>query len=347
MRGPLSQAELAHVLRGYGLPPHDDGEPPVVITARVLHLPSAGGGLAIKVFTPEAQTEAQTEASVLAYLGTGGPTHYRVAQLVRTTSGEALLELGARRVLVTRWEPGIHRSYREIDASGWAVLGRALAAVHVGLDEAPALPLRSLVAELRERDLDHDRRILDEHRRLANASDRPTAALVGRLLADRSVLLERHAMRCLARLPPGDDRPIHNDYNVHNWLFHERGPFHEHGPPTILDWERAIHAPREYELCRCLVHLPLVAPRSAWSLVQGYLQGRTLDPELVGWAIDAAVSTHALKHWPVELWLAGAPGADERIPGLAEIVRSFVEEAPRLEAFAGELQARIRERKAP
>jgi Ser/Thr protein kinase RdoA (MazF antagonist) len=203
------------------------------------------------------------------------------------------------------------------------------------------MPLPSLLGELRARSLEADHRLIDEHRRYAEASGRPDAALVVQILAARAVLLERHAERSRAALPSGDDRPIHNDFNVNNFLFHAGGP------PTFLDWERAMNAPREYELCRCLSHLPLVAPSHAWALVDGYLQRRSLRPELVRWALDVAVSTHALKHWPVELWLAHEPGSAERLPSLAEIVRALVEGAGELEAFAGELEARIRAHEAP
>jgi Ser/Thr protein kinase RdoA (MazF antagonist) len=337
---PLSADELEQVLRGHGLPPRAAGGPPRVVTGRVLHVASAGGELAIKVFAPGQAAQARTEGSLLEHLGAGDRAGYRVQRLVRTVDGRVLLELGERRVLVTRWEHGVHRSYREIDADGWAALGRTLAALHLRLDQAPALPLPRWVEGLQGRDLDGDRRTLQEHRRRAAVGDRPGAELVGQLLADRAVLLDRHAARCVAALPDGDDRPIHNDYNVHNYLFHDDGP------PTILDWERAILAPREFEVCRCLAHLPLVAPAFAWAFVAGYLERRALDPDLVGWAVDAAVAMHALKHWPVEAWLAGAPGAEDRIAGIAEIVRSFADGRARLSAFAGQLRAAIRRRGA-
>lgn len=357
-RAPLLDPELDEVRRGYGLergPARGEPGSPRVVTARVLHLPHllhGGGGLALKVFSAEQRAEALVESSLLAHLNDGRAEGYRVQPLVRTASGEALLSLGERRVLVTRWVHGVHRSYREIDAAGWAELGRTLAALHLRLDEAPPdLPLRRLVDELRARDLDDDRRVLQQHRQRAAAirrsGGRPLAEQVEILLADRLELLERHATHAQAELlaPWADapDRPIHNDFNVHNYLFDEPfdEPFDEHGPPLILDWERAILAPREYEVCRCLNHLPLVAPAFAWAFVDGYLERRALDPERVAWAIDAAVTAHALKHWPIEPWLCAEPGSAERIAGMAEIVRSFVEGRPRLLAFVEELRARI------
>jgi aminoglycoside phosphotransferase (APT) family kinase protein len=334
----LTPAALDAVLRGHGLPLHDYA-PPRAVSARVLHLPSAAGGLAIKVFSAAEHAEATTEAALLTYLGQAPLAvagAHRVQQRVRPLGDEALLSLGDRRVLVTRWEEGFHLAYHEIEATGWFVLGRVLAALHLDLDQAPPLPLRSLVAELRARDLDEDRRTLDEHRRRATDGPHPRVPLLRRMLDDRTALFDLHAHACQAAAPIADDRPIHNDYNVHNYLFHDDGA------PTILDWERAVLAPRELEVCRCLAHLPLVAPASAWALVEGYLSLRALDPDLVPWAMQACALIHALKHWPVEPALAGAPGAAERIAGMAEIVRAFVEGCPRLEAFTAELCARIR-----
>lgn len=326
------------MLRGYGLSLRD-GDAPRVVTPRVLHLPATGGGLAIKVFPAEHLAEARTEASLLVHLGENkGRGGYRVQHLLRTSAGEPLLLLDDRRILVTRWEPGFHLAYHEIDTTGWLLLGRVLAALHLALDDAPTLPLRSFLADLRARDLDVDRRTLDDHRRRAAASPHPHAPLLQRMLADRTALFDLHAAACQAAALSTNttDHPIHNDYNVHNYLFHD------HGAPTILDWERSILAPRELEVCRCLAHLPLVAPASAWALVEGYLSLRTLDPDRVPWAMQACLTLHALKHWPVEPALAGVPGAGERLTGQAEIVRSFVDGRARLEAFTAELCARIR-----
>lgn len=341
MIGPaLSEAELEHVLAGYGLPAKPGAEARVV-TARVLRVVGVAGELAIKVFGGEQQARARVEAGLLAHLGAGGGDGHRVQRLVRTLEGRELLALDDRRVLVTRWEDGFHRAYRDIDAAGWAGLGRTLAALHGRLDDAPPLGLASVLDEVRERELDRDRELLEEHRRRAARSPAPGAAVVQRLLDDRAILLRRHAIRCQRMLPPGEPAPIHNDYNVHNYLFH-----HE-GPPTILDWERAVRAPRELEVMRCLSHLPLVAPSSAWAFVGGYLERRTLDPSRIAWAGDAAIRAHALKHWPVELWLVGEPGAVERLRGMAEIVRALVEGQPRLEVFLDELRRRITRGSSP
>lgn len=340
--GPLSTEALDEVLRAHGLARRDD-DPPRVVTARVLHLPTTDGAIAIKVFPADQRAAATTEAALLAHLEHAPQARagaHRVQQLRRTLAGDTLLPLGKRRVLVTRWEDGFHLAYHEIDTTGWLMLGRILAAIHLDLDlydDAPVpVALRSFVADLRARDLDEDRRTLDEDRRRAATCLHPHAPLLRRMLDDRTALFDLHAHAGQATAPTSPDRPIHNDYNVHNYLFHA------HGAPTILDWERAVLAPRELEVCRCLAHLPLVAPASAWAFVEGYLSRRALDPDLVPWAMQACLLLHALKHWPVAPALAGAPGAAERIAGMAQIVRSFAEGRPRLEAFTAELCARIR-----
>lgn len=342
---PLATVALTEVLRAYGLALCDDA-PPRVVTARVLHVATTAGAVAIKVFAAEQRAAATIEAALLAWLEHAPQARagaHRVQSLRRTLAGETLLRLGERRVLVTRWEDGFHRAYHEIDTTSWLILGRSLAAIHLDLDhlDLESAPLRSFVDELRACDLDEDRRILDAHRRRADACPHPHAPLLRRMLDDRTALYDLHARACQVTAPTGPDHPIHNDYNVHNYLFHA------HGAPTILDWERAILAPRELEVCRSLAHLPLVAPASAWAFVEGYLSLRALDPERVPWAMQACALVHARKHWPVEPALAGAPGAAERIAGMAEIVRSFVEGQPRLEAFTAELRARIRQRPAP
>lgn len=346
---PLASEALTEVLRAYGLV-RRDAAPPRVVTVRVLHVESTGGAVAIKVFPAEQHAAATTEAALLAYLEHAPQARAgarRVQLLRRTLAGDTLLPLGERRVLVTRWEDGFHLAYHEVATTGWLMLGRSLAAIHldldhVDLDDAPApVSLRSFVDDLRACDLDEDRRTLDAHRRRAAACSHPHAPLLRRMLDDRTALFDLHAHACQATAPTGRDHPIHNDYNVHNYLFHA------HGAPTILDWERAILAPRELEVCRSLAHLPLVAPASAWAFVEGYLSLRALDPERLPWAMQACALVHARKHWPVEPALAGVPGAAERIAGMAEIVRSFVEGRPRLAAFTAELCARIRQRPAP
>lgn len=327
-----SEAELATILAGYAVPalPGPHGH---VVSARVLRVSTAAGDLAIKLFAADERAVAHVEVTVLAHLQAGLDDDCRVQHLVRTRAGEAWLELGERRVLVTRWEHGFHRAYHEIDPPGWAQLGRTLATLHRRLDAA-RMVLPDALHEIRARDLDRDRELLEEHRRRAASSQAAAAPSVRRLLDDRATLLERHAVRCQRTLPTGDTAPIHNDYNVHNYLFHRQGP------PTILDWERAVRAPRELEVARCLSHLPLVAPRCAWAFVDGYLERRALDPRRLAWAFDASLRAHALKHWPVELWLAGAPGAAARVHAMAEIVRAFVAGHAGLEAFIDALRTR-------
>ncbi|MEX1369316.1 MAG: phosphotransferase [Nannocystaceae bacterium] len=337
----LSGEELGAVLQWLGLS-RAEGEVVRRVSPRLLCLPRTGGGLAVKVFEAGQGSAAQAEALLLRYLGADRGdlrgAGYRVPQLVSSAAGDPTLVLGERRVLVTRWVEGTHRAYRDIDADGWSELGQTLAALHARLDDAPALPLPSLGGQLRSRSLEAERQTLLQHERLVQGSNDEGAAVLRSMLADRRVLLERYVPRSLAAPPPDVERPIHNDYNVHNYLFDDSGP------PIILDWERAMLAPREYEVCRCLNHLPLVAPRVAWAFVQGYLRRRSLDPEHIDWALHAAVGTHALKHWPVEAWLRREPGAAARLGGMAEIVRAFVEGADGLRSFADELRGRLRDR---
>jgi hypothetical protein len=87
-----------------------------------------------------------------------------------------------------------------------------------------------------------------------------------------------------------------------------------------------------------------VAPELAWAFALGYLERRALDPARIPWALRTCMLLHALKHWPVEPCLQRQPGSIERIAGMAEIVRSFVEGGPALESFGEALCARIRER---
>ena len=247
--GLLAGAELAAVLRAHGLEPVPD-DPPRRVTPRVLHLRRTGGGIAIKVLAPEHAAAARVEAALLAHLA-GAGEGYRVLRRVVPQGGEAPVVIDGRSVLVTRWEPGHHRPYEAIDVDGWATLGSTLAALHRRLDQAAELPpLPDLVEGLRALSLDDERRRLGQHQRAVRARGGPGAELLLAMLDERRILLERHASEALARLPAGEHAPIHNDYNVHNYLFHE------HGPPTILDWERAVRAPREHELLRCLNHLP-------------------------------------------------------------------------------------------
>lgn len=71
-------------------------------------------------------------------------------------------------------------------------------------------------------------------------------------------MLDRYYPGSIEAFPADDPQhPIHNDYNQFNYLF--TGTL----PPLIVDWEASIGAPREYELVRCLNHLPLEAPHLA------------------------------------------------------------------------------------
>ncbi|MCA9712107.1 MAG: phosphotransferase, partial [Myxococcales bacterium] len=319
---PLAAAPLRQVLRAHGLAPAGPVPvPPREVTPRVLAVETTAGPVAVKVFAPDQRAQAQAECAMLLHLRGHGAGDYRVQQLVMPRSSPPPLVLAGHAVLVTRWEPGEHRPYQAIDAAGWLALGRSLAALHRRLDDHPGHGLPDLLDALRAVDPDRERATLEAHRRRATAHQAPGAAAVLELLAERAALFDQRGPRALGAIPHVDPRPIHNDYNVHNYLFSPGEP------PLILDWERAGRAPRELEVCRCLAHLPIVAPDHAQAFVDGYLAVRALDPALVRWAAEAAACAHALKHWPVELWLAGAPGAAARVEAMVEIPRALVREA--------------------
>lgn len=117
----------------------------------------------------------------------------------------------------------------------------------------------------------------------------------------RRALLDAYGERAREGVPR-QQRPIHNDYNVHNYLFRDDAP------RIILDWEASVGAPREYEVVRCLDR-PLVRPNAARRFLNGYMSQRPLERAKIRWAIDATLTMHALKHWPVRAWIDGKPKA--------------------------------------
>lgn len=234
----------------------------------------------------------ELEAALLAHLGAATDPRYRVQELVRV-DGDAL---------VTRWIDGVHKSYTEIARDEWGALGRELAALHDRLDAYDG-PIAKL--SQRPRDLDGERAALE-----ALAVHAELAAHVRAQIA----MLEECGPR--ARIMPADrERPIHDDYNQFNYLFDGRTP------PVILDWEGAIGAPREYEVVRCMNHLPLVGREMADAFVGGYRGERALDAAKLAWAVDAALTEHAVKRWPLERWIAG--GARGPLPGSVAVLRAL------------------------
>jgi len=141
----------------------------------------------------------------------------------------------------------------------------------------------------------------------------------------------RWRARCAAglRSPPGPGQPIHNDDKQHNYLFD--GTL----PPAILDWEGAIAAQREYEVVRCLNHLPIVASAHATAFVAGYRERRPLELDGLRWAIDRSLLEHALKSWPLERWLAELRGAESALFGSIEVLHALHSGTAQIAAFFG------------
>jgi Ser/Thr protein kinase RdoA (MazF antagonist) len=279
------------------------------------------GDLAIKTFVAADFDRAEREAALLAHLA-AAPVGYRVPVLVRTLDGAPCARTADGALVAMTWCDGHKQRYTEITEPEWFALGNELAALHARLDDFPgSLPRAS---EIR---LDAERDAMVASRARARAKD-PARGDIGRYLDARLALLDARGLRGL-RAPPGVELPIHNDYNQHNYLFD--GTL----PPLILDWEGAIAATREYEVVRCLNHLPLVAPAHATAFLAGYRERRPLDPEGLPWAIDRSLLEHALKSWPLDRWLADVPGADAALAGSMEVLHALSAGIAQLAAFFG------------
>ncbi|MDP2341966.1 MAG: phosphotransferase [Deltaproteobacteria bacterium] len=317
----LSPTELETVCQAYGV---------VVgtltpISARVSRMVSDVDDLAIKFFMPGEDTMARTEAALLTCVNAAPSPHYRVQTLLLTRSGDPLLDVDGLRVLVTRFQRGTQKRYGEIEIDEWHSLGKALAALHTSLD-AIAIPLPSLKDHLAKLDVVGELERLQQDQAAAEARDDGGVFLD--FFSDRAALLRERGPRCLSRLYEIESwEPIHNDYNENNYLFVDDMP------PFILDWDRALLAPREYDVVRCLNHLPLEAPERAKAFLQGYRSLRALSPKLLKWSVDAALVSHGVKHWPVERWLADEPGAHAWLIAVAKMVRELVRRRRELDAF--------------
>lgn len=304
------------IVRGYGLAEVTEVR---TISARVRRLRCGEVLVAAKQYADVVQ--ARREAGLLAHLAGRPDPRFAVQRLVRTPGGDDVLVVDGGAIVVTHWEIGTQRSFDRIDRATWEILGRELAALHVALDDA-AVALPVLLDEVARLDLARERAVLDDHQR------RVAEPELQRLLAERRYLLDTHGPR-LAQRPPGDARAAacHHDYNQHNYLFVDAGP------PVILDWDRAISAPREYEVVRCLNHLPLVATDHATAFVDGYRAVRALRADWLAWSIHAALAVHALKHWPIERHLAGEPDPLGILHGIVEVVHALVTRTDELAGF--------------
>jgi Ser/Thr protein kinase RdoA (MazF antagonist) len=247
---------------------------------------------------------AQREAEILVTLE--GGSGYRVQKLVRTKRGEVAIQPG---FLVTRWEQGTQKTYLDITEPEWGALGAELAALHIRLDAHTGdSPTKRTPIDLAEQ-----RSIMATHKQRDNPA-------VASYLDTQMALLDRVGERAV-RPPPVAEGVIHNDYNQYNYLFD--GTL----PPIILDWEGAAIAPREYEVVRCLNHLPVVAPAHATAFVEGYRSRRPLDRAGLRWGLDRALLDHALKLWPLY--------RQDMLQRSMEVLTAVSNSIPELERFFG------------
>jgi len=311
-------AALAALAAHYGL----EAVAVADVSDNVVRARTQRGDLAVKTFVAADVDRAEREAALLAHLAAGSP-HYRVPALARTLQGALSARLDDVALVVTAWCPGHKQPYTSITEAEWFALGNELAALHTRLDDfSGSLPRAS------ELDVDAARTAMIASLARARAKDAVYGNAIAGYVDARLALLDARGLRGLRR-PPGAELPIHNDYNQHNYLFD--GTL----PPVILDWEGAIRATREYEVVRCLNHLPIVAPAHATAFVAGYRERRPLDREGLRWAIDRSLLEHALKSWPLDRWLEDVPGADAALSGSMEVLHALCAGTAQLAAFFG------------
>lgn len=294
------------------------------VSNNVARASTARGALAVKSFVAAEVERAEREAALLEHLAQDAAP-YRVQSLVRTETGARFARLDDGALVVTTWRDGHKKRYTAITEPEWFALGTELAALHARLDSfTGSLPRASELTI----NIDAERDAIVASRARARAKNPQRAEVIGRYLDARLSLLDSRGSRGLHR-PPGTELPIHNDYNQHNYLFDNTLP------PLILDWEGAIAAPREYEVVRCLNHLPLVAPVHATAFVAGYRERRPLDRDGLLWAVDRSLLEHAVKSWPLERWLADLPGAETVLTGSMDVVQALHAGTAQLAAFFG------------
>jgi Ser/Thr protein kinase RdoA (MazF antagonist) len=289
----------------------------------------------LKHFTADECARGRLEGEILVHLNAAGPDPgYRVATCL-PARGRPVFELGADCYLLTTWETGRRVEYTRFTPDVWGDLGRTLALLHARLKRfrpsAPPPPPPGLADRLRGRDLAAEADLIRTHRGRARESADIDPAVLAAYFEDRLFLLDEYGPRARAA---GADSPdlcarqqvIHNDYNDANFLFPEaQAPPGVREPPVVLDWERAMRAPPEYEVVRCLNHMPLRDRASADRFVRAYVAVRPLDAGLLSRMVDVCLTEQALKHWPAERWLAGETWARAQLVEHAEMVRIMVE----------------------
>ncbi|MCA8425749.1 aminoglycoside phosphotransferase [Burkholderia seminalis] len=312
--GPLA-ATFDEIREGYAL---GRGPAPRRVSERVWHLPADGGDMAVKLYASEHHVRAAKEAAILAHLETHGDTRFHVQTLKRTTDGDPLWTGQHSHALLTRWEAGQFRTYDTFSPAEWDALGASLAALHLGLEQFHLPSLDTIRARLAAIDVDAVRRSLLDALNRSRSND--NAANLRRYVDLALRMLDRYYPGSLDAFPADDPQyPIHNDYNQFNYLFTGRLP------PLILDWEASIGAPREYELVRCLNHLPLEAPQRAEAFVRAYQRVRPVNPARIAWAVDAACLQHALKLWVVQGWLDDPARFASHLSGAVTMAAAMVD----------------------
>ena len=265
------------------------------ISERVWRVFGKNGDFAAKIYAAHHAARARKEAAILAYLQQNH-ARYRVQRLQPTLAGTTLWCGPNAHVLLTHWAAGSVKTYNTFTAKEWSALGGSLAALHQQLETLKLPEVECLYARLAAIKLDEVRSSLNTLARHATQKHAPSglSAYVNACLG----MLDTHYPRVLSGFSEHAPQAlIHNDYNQFNYLFDGQLP------PVILDWEAAIQAPHEYELVRCLNHLPLEAPLMARQFVQAYAQVRPVHANRLPWAVDAACLQHALKQWVWEGWV--------------------------------------------
>ncbi|KML47313.1 aminoglycoside phosphotransferase [Burkholderia cepacia] len=301
--------------------------PPRQVGERVWHLPTDDGGVAIKLYALEHHARAAKEATVLAHFETHGDARFRVQTLKRTKVGAPLWTGAGSHAMLTRWEAGQFRTYDTFSPAEWEALGASLAALHLSLERLHLPSLDTIGARLAAIDADAVRRSLLDA--LDRARSNEGAANLRRYVELALRMLDRYYPGSVEAFPADDPQhPIHNDYNQFNYLFADACT-----PPLILDWEASIGAPREYELVRCLNHLPLEAPHLAEAFVLAYRRVRPVNPARIAWAVDAACLQHALKLWVVQGWLDDPSRFAAHLSGAVTMASAMVDARDRLVDF--------------
>jgi Ser/Thr protein kinase RdoA (MazF antagonist) len=301
------------ICKAYALTP---GGPARQVSERVWHLPVDGCTMAVKVYAKAQQARAHKESAVLAHLQTHGDPRFRVQALRHTAAGESTWSGWGVHAMLTRWEAGHFKSYDTFTPPEWSALGASLAALHLSLDRIQLPALDTVRARLGAIDADRVRRSLIEA--LDQAPTEGNRASLRDYVDACLRMIDQHYPGSIEAFPADDPQhPIHNDYNQFNYLFDDTLP------PVILDWEAAIGAPREFELVRCLNHLPLEAPTLAEVFVRAYQRVRPVRPEHMAWAVDAACLQHALKLWVLQGWLEDPARFASHLHGAMKMVSTM------------------------